>query len=191
AIFNRMIEHAGPIVDLSVASPSGDREVPQAARAGAQDLERFMSSPGYFPMGLPDLRQAIARQLEAWGLPTIADEVLVTTGCQQAIPLVAGAFLQPGEAALIESPTFPGALDALRAAGARLVSAPVGPEGVTAPQVRHLLARTQARLAYFTATFNNPTGALVPSGEGHVLARLHADFPVPMDQHHALCRPRV
>src|SRR5215472_8009806 len=186
AIFNRMIAPAGPIVDLSVASPSGDKGVPQAARAGAQDLERFMSSPGYFPMGLPDLRQAIARQLEASGLPTAADEVLVTTGCQQAITLVASAFLQPGEPALIEIPTFPGAVDALRAAGARLVSAPLGPEGVTASQVRHLLARTQARLAYVTPTFNNPTGALVPAEERPRLARLAGEFQVPLVEDHAL-----
>jgi len=132
------------------------------------------------------LRQAIARQLEAWGLPTAADEVLVPTGDQQAITLVASAFLQPGEPALIESPTFPGAVDALRAAGARLVSAPLGPEGVTASQVRHLLARTQARLAYVTPTFNNPTGALVPAEERPRLARLAGEFQVPLVEDHAL-----
>ena len=186
AIFNRMIAPAGPIVDLSMASPAGDRDVPQAARGAAQDLERFITSPGYFPMGLPDLRQAVAQHLEGWGLPTTADEVLVTTGCQQAITLVASAFLQPGDPALIESPTFPGALDALRAAGARLVSAPLGVDGVTASQVRHLLSRTQARLVHVTATFHNPSGALIPAEERPRLARLAGEFQVPLVEDHAL-----
>jgi DNA-binding transcriptional MocR family regulator len=148
-----MIAPAGPLIDLSVASPAGDLAVPEAARGAAQDLERFTTSAGYFPTGLPDLRQAIARHLDGWGLPTTAEEVLVTTGCQQALSLVAGAFLHPGEPALVESPTFPGALDALRAAGARLVSVPVGVEGVRPTEVRQLLARTQARLVHLTPTF--------------------------------------
>ena len=186
AIFSRMIAPAGPVVDLSMASPAGDQDVAQAARAAAQDLDRFTTSPGYFPMGLPDLRQAIARHLESWGLPTLADEVLVTTGCQQALSLVAGAFLQQGEPALIESPTFPGALDALRTAGARLVSVPVGAEGVKPSEVRQLLARTQARLVHVTPTFNNPTGALIPAEERQRLARLAGEFQVPLVEDQAL-----
>lgn len=186
AIFNRMMAPAGRVVDLSMASPAADRDVPQVARAAAQDLDRFTTSPGYFPMGLPELRQAIARQLDGWRLPTVADEVLVTTGCQQALSLVAAAFLQPGEPALVESPTFPGALDALRAAGARLVSAPVGAQGVKPSEVRQLLARTQARLVHITPTFNNPTGALIPAEGRQRLARLAGEFQVPLVEDQAL-----
>jgi len=186
AIFHRMIAPAGPLIDLSVASPAGDQAVPEAARGAAQDLERFTISAGYFPTGLPDLRQAIALHLDGWGLPTTAEEVLVTTGCQQALSLVAGAFLHPGEPALVESPTFPGALDALRAAGARLVSVPVGVEGVRPAEVRQLLARTQARLVHLTPTFNNPTGALMPADQRRRLARLAGEFQVPVVEDQAL-----
>src|SRR5215472_16844305 len=49
AIFNRMIVPAGPVIDLSVASPAGDPAVPEAARGAAQDLERFTTGAGYFP----------------------------------------------------------------------------------------------------------------------------------------------
>ena len=186
AIFKRMITSAGPLVDLSLASPPGDRFVSQAARAAAQDLERFTTSPGYFPTGLTDLRQAIATHLDGWGLPTTADEVLITTGCQQALSLVADAFLQPGEPALVESPTFPGALDALRATGARLVSVPVTTHGVRSSEVRQLLARTQARLVHLTPTFNNPTGALAPAEERRRLAHLAGEFQVPLVEDQAL-----
>ncbi len=186
AIFSRMIAPAGPLIDLSLASPPGDPLVSRAARAAAQDLERFTTSPGYFPTGLTELRQAIATHLEGWGLSTTADEVLVTTGCQQALSLVADAFLQPGEPALVESPTFPGALDAFRAAGARQVSVPVGARGVRPSEVRQLLARTQARLMHLTPTFNNPTGTLAPEEERRRLARLAGEFQVPLVEDQAL-----
>src|SRR5215471_2042601 len=186
AIFGRMIAPAGPLIDLSLASPPGDPLVSRAARAAAQDLERFTTSPGYFPTGLTELRQAIATHLDGWGLPTTADEVLVTTGCQQALSLVADAFLQPGEPALLESPTFPGALDAFRAAGARLVSVPVSAQGVRPSEVRQLLARTQARLMHLTPTFNNPTGTLAPEEERRRVARLAGEFQVPLVEDQAL-----
>jgi DNA-binding transcriptional MocR family regulator len=186
AIFTRMIAPAGPLVDLSLASPPGDPLVVPTALGAVQDLERFTPSPGYFPTGLPDLRQAIADQLESWGLPTAADEVLITTGCQQALNLVAGAFLRAAEPALVESPTYPGALDALRSAGARLVSVSVTADGVRPTEVRQLLARTQARLVHVTPTFNNPTGALAPADWRQRLARLAGEFQVPVVEDLAL-----
>src|SRR5262252_1913829 len=186
AIFNRMIAPAGPLVDLTLASPPADPLVSHAARAAAQGLERFATSPGYFPTGLRELRQSIATHLDGWGLPTTVDEVLITTGCQQALSLVAGALVQPGEPVLVESPTFPGALDAFRAAGARLVSVPVSAQGVRPSEVRQLLARTQARLVHLTPTFNNPTGALAPAEERRRLARLAGEFQVPVVEDQAL-----
>lgn len=186
AIFKRMIAPSGPVIDLSLASPAGDPAVPEAARAAARDLERFTTSPGYFPTGLPELRQAIARHLHGCGLSATADEILVTTGCQQALSLVAEVFLHPGEPALVESPTFPGALDALRAAGARLVSARVGRAGVEPSAVRRLLNRTQARLVHLTPTFNNPTGTVTPAGERPRLARIAGEFQVPLIEDMAL-----
>lgn len=186
AIFARMIATSGPLIDLSLASPAADPAVLEAARAAARELEPFTTSPGYFPAGLPALRQEIARYLEGWGLPAAADEILVTTGGQQALALVAAEFMRPGEPALVESPTFPGALDALRAAGARLVSVPVGDDGVAPSAVRQLLARTQARLVYLTPTFNNPTGAVVPAEQRLRLARLSGEFQVPLIEDHAL-----
>jgi DNA-binding transcriptional MocR family regulator len=186
AIFARMIATSGPLIDLSVASPAADPAVLEAARAAGRELEPFTTSPGYFPAGLPALRQEIAHYLEGWGLPAVAEEILVTTGGQQALALVAAEFLRPGEPALVESPTFPGALDALRAAGARLVSVPVGDDGVAPSAVRHLLARTQPRLVYVTPTFNNPTGAMVPAEERLRLARLSGEFQVPLIEDHAL-----
>src|SRR5215831_8431511 len=64
AIFARMIATSGPLIDLSLASPEADPAVLEAARAAAPELEPFTGSPGYFPAGLPALRQEIARYLE-------------------------------------------------------------------------------------------------------------------------------
>jgi len=59
-------------------------------------------------------------------------------------------------------------------------------DGVTASQVRHLLSRTQARLVHVTATFHNPSGALIPAEERPRLARLAGEFQVPLVEDHAL-----
>lgn len=186
AIFTTMISSPGRLIDLSLASPGADPTVADAARAAAQDLGRFTTTPGYFPAGLPSLRGAIARYLDGWGLPSKPEDVLITTGCQQALALVFAELLQPGETALVESPTFPGALDALRAARARLVSVSVGTDGVLPGAVHQLLTRTQARLVYVTPTFNNPTGAVQPIETRQRLARLAAEFQVPLIEDHSL-----
>jgi DNA-binding transcriptional MocR family regulator len=86
----------------------------------------------------------------------------------------------------VESPTYVGALDAMRAAGARLLSIPVGEAGATAAAAGRLLARALSRLVYVTPSFNNPTGAVMPAAERRRLARLAAEAQVPVTEDHAL-----
>jgi DNA-binding transcriptional MocR family regulator len=180
AIVRGPIGPSGPTVDLAVASPAADETVAPALRAAAHDLERLTSGHGYFTAGVPTLRAAIAAHLTRAGAPVSEDEVLVTTGSQQALALLAAELVAPGDTAIVESPTYAGALDALRGAGARLVSTPVGDDGVSAAAVGRLMARTQPRLVYLTPTFNNPTGAVVPARERARLARLAGEFQVPV-----------
>ena len=99
-------------------------------------------------LGLPALREAVAEQYRRRGLDTSADEVMITSGAQGAIALAARVFASPGAAVLVESPTYPNALDSFRAASARLVPVPVeagwdeqlvetAPPGTAAARVLH------------------------------------------------------
>ena len=87
----------------------------------------LLGDRGYYPSGLPALRAAIAAELSKSRLPTRSDQVLVTNGAQHAFMLCAMLLLQRGDTALLEDPTYFGAIDACRAIGARIATVPVGP----------------------------------------------------------------
>lgn len=176
AFLRRPAMHAPPI-DLAtgaVAWPAGLRA--ESYLPDARALAPLLDGYGYLPLGLLALRQALAAHATRAGLPTTAEQILVTTGAQQAITLVAACLVQRGDAVLIESPTYFGALDAFRAAGARLLPVPVGPDGLDAERLERRLAMETARCLYILPTLHNPTGTsisgawrrrLVQSAEGH------------------------
>ena len=109
--------------------------------------------------GLPDLRERLAELGRAAGYATSADEILVTTGARQAIDLVARALLEPGDVAVIESPTFAGALASLHSTGARVLPMPIDAEGPDIGALERILARHEVKLVVLQEACQNPTGA--------------------------------
>lgn len=144
-------------------------------------IDELVDNPPYFevPAGLPQLRAAIARLYDARGLPTSPEQVVVTAGAQEAIALVASAHLAPGDVALVESPTYPGAIDAVRLTGARPQGVPVTRRGADVESIRRALGRGHAGLLYVIPTFHNPTGALMPSSRRAELGELLSARGVP------------
>jgi DNA-binding transcriptional MocR family regulator len=140
----------------------------------------------YWPLGLPALRDAIARMYARQGLSTTADQVLVTCGAQQAISLVTTLLVQRGDVVLVETPTYFGALDAFRFAGARLAGVPVGERHVDSAMLRDRLFATGPRLIYLTPTYNNPTGSVMPESARRAVARLIEETGVTLVEDHAL-----
>jgi DNA-binding transcriptional MocR family regulator len=159
------------VVDLTVAAPAAPTEsfLPAAA-AALEQLPLHLRGDGYRVLGLPELREAVAEQYRRRGLPTSVEQVMITSGAQGAIALASRVFVNPGAPVLVESPTYPNALDSFLAASARLVTVPVG-EGWDAELVESSFRQTVPRLAYFTPDFNNPTGRLTLSDERAVLVR--------------------
>ena len=152
------------VVDLSCAAlPAPDGAVSDALAEASAALPAYLLGDGYEPAGLPVLREAIARRFTERGVPTRPEQVLVTNGSLHGLDLLLRLVLGPGERVVTELPTYPGALDAIRAHGGRVVPVPMAPGGGW--QVGQLAAsvrQTAARLAYLTPDFHNPTGALVP-----------------------------
>ncbi|NEN04846.1 PLP-dependent aminotransferase family protein [Diaminobutyricibacter tongyongensis] len=124
------------LLDFSKAALPAATTLAAAARAAAEELPHFLADSGYDPVGLPHLRETIAERYRMRGLPTDADQILVTVGAQQAIALIARTLLSRGDRALIEMPTYPHAYEALRSAGARLVPVTVVPADGAARGVR-------------------------------------------------------
>ena len=117
----------------------------------------------YLPFGLPQLRDAVARCFSADGTATSRDEVLITTGGQQAISLVCNLLLQRGDNVLVESPTYYGALEAIRVTGARMTAIPLDSrDQLPATLLMQRAATVGARMIYTTPTGQNPTGSVMP-----------------------------
>ena len=113
----------------------------------------------------------VGRQLP----PTDPGQILVTNGAQQALSLLARSFLRPGSRALVEAPTYPGALEAFREEAAVLRALPVGLEGFEEAAREHSPA-----LGYVISTFHNPTGAVLPALARRRLAEAAAAARVPL-----------
>ncbi|CAM5716499.1 hypothetical protein SVIOM74S_04116 [Streptomyces violarus] len=103
--------------------------------------------------GEPTLRAALADRTTARGLPTAPDDLLVTTGSQQALVL-ATALLEPGDTVLVENPCYLAALQAFGLAGARIVAVPGDEHGVDPEALEDLVARERPKLLYTVPTFH-------------------------------------
>lgn len=171
------------MLDFTKAALPAAAILPAAVRAAADELPHFLADSGYDPVGLPHLREAIAERYRERGLPTEPDQILVTVGAQQAIALIARTVLSRGDRAVIELPTYPHAMEALRLAGARLAPITVTPpadrprrvdrpeDGWDAEAIEQTFRRSNPSLAYLIPDFQNPTAAsMSPATRERVLA---------------------
>ncbi|MEV0339379.1 PLP-dependent aminotransferase family protein [Nocardia sp. NPDC050713] len=151
--FLQLLEPEADVIALACAAPATPPpEVAEAYQRILPELAAVDGDIGYRPIGHPLLRTMIADRYLARGVPTDPEQILVTGGGQQALSLLAHALLRPGDRVLVEAPTYPGALEAFRAVAAVPRTGPVG-----------LGAVTTAALAYVVATYQNPTGAVLPA----------------------------
>jgi DNA-binding transcriptional MocR family regulator len=166
----------GPSVGIDLASavlPAADQVLAAADAVLRHDLPLLVKEGGYAPLGLPELRAAVAGWFDGHGLPTTAGQVLVTTGVQQALALLADLLVRPGDPVLVESPTHPGALDVLRRVGARLVP-------LRMDAVEEQVARVRPRLVYVVPTFATPDGRVMGEAARRQLAALAEELRVPV-----------
>ena len=122
--------------------------------------------------GLFDLREQIALRGREHGYATDADEIVITSGAQQGIALAASATLEPGDVAVIESPTFIGMMTALRGTGARVIGVPVDEDGFDVDGLERLLARHEVKLVGLQSACQNPTGSNLSEERRRRLAEL-------------------
>jgi 2-aminoadipate transaminase len=132
------------------------------------------------PQGDLDLRAWIAAYCADIGIEASADDVMVTSGSQQAIDLVARTFVGPGDYVLLESPTFLTALDVFEGRGARLLAIPMDANGARPEVVSALIERFKPRVLYTIPTAQNPTGATMSDDRRRRIAALarHHDLLV-------------
>ena len=152
----------GDVIDLSVAAVMGSPTVDQLlSSVSGDDVRALTEHHGYLPQGLRALRERVAEHFDAMGLATQPEHVVVTTGAHQAISLVARQTIREGDPVVVETPTFPGALDVFRRFGARTFPLPVDDHGARTDLLAELMERAQPKLIYVSPHYHNPTGAVL------------------------------
>src|SRR5919107_5308192 len=116
------------VIDLAYASlPASGEVVHRAFAAALTELPALLPGFGYDALGVPALREAIANHYADAGVPTTAGQIMVTSGAQHALNVVLRALVGKQDKVLVEQPTYPNALDAIRATGCRMVPVPMPP----------------------------------------------------------------
>ncbi|GAA3626614.1 PLP-dependent aminotransferase family protein [Microbacterium awajiense] len=153
-------------IDLQQASPPAWPGLAGVFTEVAQSAATLVAGTGYDMHGSTTLRSHIADRYTARGLPTRPDEVLITNGAQSALHLLAAVLVGRGDRVLVETPTYPHAAEAMRAAGGRLIGVPVTTsDGWDLDRAEQAFARGLPVLAYLMPDFQNPTGRTMTAAD--------------------------
>lgn len=126
--------------------------------------------------GFAPLRESAAEFLKTEQVRCSADTVLPVQGGSQAFDLLLKALIDPGDTILVESPTFLGAIQAMRTYNARLISMPMDEDGVIVEEAERLIRQYHPKLMYVIPTFQNPTGRTLSLERRRALAKLAAQY---------------
>ena len=140
---------------------------------GAQALQ-YGSTEGYLP-----LREMIARHTGRYGISISADNILITSGSQQALDLIGKVFINPGDRILVEEPTYLGALQAWNAYGAEYVTVPMDEDGMVTEALENAL-RSGVKFIYVLPNFQNPTGVTLSLQRRQELIEIADRYGVPI-----------
>ena len=149
------------VISLAIGWPAPRNYPTEAlARITAEVFEEEGGNAlSYLPaQGLFDLREQIAARGRKFGYAEDADEVVITSGAQQAIALCAQATLEAGDVAVVESPSFIGMMTSMRGTRARVIGVPVDEDGFDVDALERLLARHEVKLVGLQTACQNPTG---------------------------------
>lgn len=187
------------MVPLATAIPHPDylplRQIQQstlwAARRGLETLDYA------FP-GKESFRRQIAQRMATIGVPVTPDDILATNGAQEAIILALRAVTQPGDIVAVESPSFPGILQALEVVGLRVIEIPTHPsEGLSLEGLELALEQWPLKACVVVTNHSNPMGARMSDERKKQLVSMLAAANVPLieddiygDLYHTGERPR-
>lgn len=161
---------AEDFLDLTCAASRAPAGTAEAYAAAVAKLPRYLAGTGYATGGLPELRELIAARYAERGLPTTPDQIMVVSGALAGVSLAVRALTRPGQPVLVETPSYPNAIDAVRRSGARLIPLPVEPTGWDPELTTATIATTKPAAAVMILDFHNPTGSLMPDSQRASLA---------------------
>jgi 2-aminoadipate transaminase len=159
-------------------------------RQSGQEILSFGASDGYAPF-----KEALLDMLRRDGIPAKDETLLVTDGCQQALDLIAKAFVRSGDTVVLENPTYPGASAVFSGGHARCLGVPVrahaepgSPLGIDLEALESTLANNRVKLIVLTPDFQNPTGTSMPVASRRRVLDLAGRYQVPIVEDHIYAR---
>ena len=152
-----IISFAGGFPDSAMFDVQGIREASERAlRDEPGAALQYGATEGYNP-----LREQLATFMQSKGVTGLhADELIVTTGSQQALDLVGKTLLDPQDTVLVESPTFLATIQCFRLYGPTVMGVPVDEDGVDVDALEQMIQQHRPKLVYLVPTFGNPSGAM-------------------------------
>ena len=152
-----IISFAGGFPDPAMFDVEGIREAANKALSEEPGAAlQYGATEGFQP-----LREQLSAFMATKGGAVSANELIVTTGSQQALDLLGKTMISPGDKVIVEGPTFLATIQCFRLYGAELVSAPVDADGVNTDALEKLIAEHKPKFVYLIPTFGNPSGALL------------------------------
>lgn len=153
-----IISFAGGFPDSAMFDVDGIREASLKALSEEPGAAlQYGATEGYQP-----LREQLAAFMSSKGARDVGPEnLIVTTGSQQALDLLGKTLVSPGDKVIVEGPTFLATIQCFRLYGAQLISAPIDGEGVQTDALERLIVEHRPKFVYLIPTFGNPSGAML------------------------------
>ncbi|NOY62436.1 MAG: PLP-dependent aminotransferase family protein [Gammaproteobacteria bacterium] len=172
------------IMQLGAAIPDHSflptRAINQALMRVARHQQQ-RSASYEFPPGSIELRQQIARRMLDAGCQIAPSEVVITSGCQEALTLCLRVVAQPGDIIALESPTFYGQLQVVESLGLKALEIPTHPqEGISVDALKLAIEQWPVKACILVGNFNNPMGYCMPQNNKQALVKLLGKHNVPL-----------
>jgi DNA-binding transcriptional MocR family regulator len=156
-------------------------------RAVNQAMNRALREHGLrsghyaFPPGELTLRRQIARRMTEFGCPIDPEELIITSGCQEALGLALRAITQPGDVVAVESPAYYGLFQVLDFLGLKALEIPTHPrEGISVEAIEFALEQWSVKAVIATPNFSNPLGSCMSDQRKRALVKLLARHQIPL-----------
>jgi 2-aminoadipate transaminase len=152
-----IISFAGGFPDSALFDVEGLKEASALALSHEPGAAlQYGATEGHGP-----LREQVAQFMVDKGIAASPEGLIITTGSQQALDLLAKVMINPGDKVIVEGPTFLATIQCFRLYGADLVSAPIDAQGVQVDRLEQLIVEHRPRMIYLIPTFGNPSGAML------------------------------
>ncbi|WP_312594376.1 aminotransferase-like domain-containing protein [Comamonas terrigena] len=170
-----IVSFAGGFPDAALFDVEGMKAAAQAALTEEPGAAlQYGATEGYQP-----LREQLTGFMHSKGVADVAaDQLIVTTGSQQALDLLGKTMISPGDKVIVEGPTFLATIQCFRLYGAEVISAPVDAQGVQVDVLERLIVEHRPKLVYLIPTFGNPSGATLSLERRKRVLELAAQYQV-------------